>query len=81
MALGDSVAEIWLQKFFGAFQSVLCDKRDRLTEILKWLIRWNRWPGIALMRFSQLEREQVGRLTESVRRDCEKRRLNRVVMN
>ena len=33
------------------------------------------------MRFSQLDCEKVGRLTESVRRDCEKRRLNRVVMN
>ena len=33
------------------------------------------------MRFSQLEREQVGRLTESVRRDCEKRQPNEVVVD
>ena len=52
-----------------------------MTEILKWLIRWNRWLGIALMSFSQLDCEKVGGLTESERRDCERRQLNEVVVD
>ncbi len=64
------MAEIWLEKFLARFSQLLCDKRARLTEILKLLIRWKRWPGIALMCFSQLEREKVGELTEGERRNC-----------
>lgn len=33
------------------------------------------------MRFSQLDCEQVGRLTESEKRDCERRQLNEVVVD
>ena len=48
-----------------------CRELDiRVTEILKLLIRWKRWLGIALMRFSQLERGKVGELTEGERRNC-----------
>lgn len=33
------------------------------------------------MRFSQLDCEPVGRLTESKKRDCERRQLNEVVVD
>ena len=33
------------------------------------------------MRFSQLEREKVGGVTESERRDCERRQSNEVVVD